>query len=65
MEVFVVGKCGFINSCTHGKSGLTSVTLFFFFFVTRTVFRSSMDFLFKNRAENSSPTVLISPVISM
>lgn len=39
MEVFVVGKCGFIDSCTRGKGGLTSVTLFFFF-RTRTVFVS-------------------------
>lgn len=31
MEVFVVGKCGFIDSCTRGKGGLTSVTPFFFF----------------------------------
>lgn len=30
MEVFVVGKYGFIDSCTRGKGGLTSVTLFFF-----------------------------------
>lgn len=35
MEVFVVGKCGFIDSCTRGKGGLTSVTLFF---RTRAVF---------------------------
>lgn len=65
MEVFVVGKCGFIDSCTRGKGRLTSVTPFFFFLLTRTVFRSSMEFLVKNRAEKSKSTVLISRVISM
>lgn len=39
MEVFVVGKCGFIDSCTRGKGGLTSVTLFSFFFLDKNSFQ--------------------------
>lgn len=63
MEVFVVGKCGFIDSCTRGKGGLTSVTLFF---LGQELFSCpSMEFLFKNRAENSSSRVPIYPVIAM
>lgn len=64
MEVFVVGKCGFIDSCTRGKGGLTSVTLFFFLGQEQFLC-PSMEFLFKNRAENSSSRVPIYPVIAM